>query len=281
VTAPDKNAEETLRRDLTRQINTLYRAKYAKESWLKDTKTADQASLLIASAEVAGLDSQIGILQHTLCELDRRPAAEPPTTDGRGSVQGTGAFAADSEMGTARLVKVLRAALPMFSTAALPWVWGPTKKLGVLDRLCIMSQGRYVIIAESYGVPASPQMMAYLARAGAMFPALLLEVIALRIALAEKGGTPAYGEAEALLGVRKPMGHPGIVALDSRDWTKPAGWDEDAKAKLALVAEVAQQLEAMQAEGTKNVIIASLVEKLRTILESPPQGGSAEKNALD
>lgn len=219
MTTPEDNARAQLRRDITRQINTTLRQLHDKETWLATNKGADEASRIIASCEAAALQMQIGLLHEALCGgspviggSDHNTGCFWPGSNG--CVQGDGMRANDDEISTARLVKALREATWLHAELTLPWSWESFQMPGnVLHFGRLIARGRY-LLADVPGVLPGPRVLAYLARAGALFPSLVREVIALRIALTHlreiAPSWPSYDGADAL------------IAVAMRDGEKPA-----------------------------------------------------------
>ncbi len=209
----EANARDQLRRDLTRQINTVLRQKHEKETWLAQNKGAVASSRIIASCEIASLRLQYTLLQDAMFSFENDQAADSVLAPGaNGSVQGQGMWADPCEFGTARLVKAIREAASI-KDMPLPWAWSFERgKNEMIDHAVVTAYGRYMVMGGGH---ATSRMVAYLARAGALFPSLVREVIALRIALieADTGRTSAnvagpldYMKADAL--IRKPTEPP-------------------------------------------------------------------------
>lgn len=200
---------DQFRRDIARHINGILHQLQTKEVRLK-SEDHSEAARLIASCEVAALQLQYGLLQAAMAreESGKTDDATCFASASNGYVEGTGARADALELTTARLVKAFREAawLP-----PLPWTWESFQTPGnVLHFGRVVAAGRY-LIADVPGPLPGPKLLAYLTRAGALFPSLVREVVALRIALAtpvvagawpHPSGAPAgadYGAADALL----------------------------------------------------------------------------------
>lgn len=200
MTTPEDNARDQLRRDLTRQINTTLRQLHNKEAWLAANKGADEASRIIASCEVAALRLQNELLQESLAGARLEPhSTHHVFSDGdHGCVQGTEMRAEDSEIRTARLIKAMQEAAWLVDFP-LPWSWYFDRVPGsVMVSPLVTAMGRYVIMGGGF---VTPRFVAYLSKAGALFPSLVREVIALRMALPYAPGkaAPYWSEADALI----------------------------------------------------------------------------------
>ncbi len=205
MTNAQENEEDQFRRDLTRRVNIVLRQLQAKEMWLeKAPNDTDKASRVIASCEVAALQFQYDLLHEAMLEV--KPEYENMTMFSSGTngyVQGGVNRAVDpDEISSARLVNIMREC-DWLRAMPLPWSWSFDRSKGsVFEQGQVVSMGRYLIVK---GNMIAPRVLAYLARAGALFPSLVREVIALRITLvadksraADTTNSP-YEQAEALL----------------------------------------------------------------------------------
>ncbi len=217
----DKPSPETekLRRELTKQVGILWRRRHEKEAWLAADREGDRASRIIASAEIIAYETQIGLIQVALNHGDEIVGftCHAPGVDG--SVQGHGMFADASEIGTARLVKAVREAWP-FAQAPLPWSWSSIPAMGGVHHLGrLVSQGRF-LLADVPGAVPGPMFLAYMARAAALFPALVREVVALRIAHTTMRNGERQSSHESAIGAAQ--------SLIFGDWADPADGVKDA-----------------------------------------------------